>query len=313
LIIRDSYDILTVVSFGHLRLFKDIAQSRSVSRGAALNEISQSAASQQIQELEKSLDVILLDRTTRPLALTPAGRLYCDLCRDVLRRYEEFLAALGQLKKDVDGAVRVASIYSVGIGEMSRIETDFSAQFPEAKLVVEYLRPEKVLESVLTDYADLGLISYPEASKEIAVIPWREEEMVVAAAPSHPIAGKAEVSPKDLDGMDFVGFDEDLPIAQVVEHFLRARGAHVNRVMHFDVIQMVKEAVMLGSGISILPRRILKTEMAQGRLIAITLQSPGLVRPVGIIHRRRKKFNRATEAFLKLLQEAPEPVVQTVG
>ena len=301
------------MSLSHLRLFKDIAQTRSVSRGAALNEISQSAASQQIQELEKSLDVALLDRTTRPLALTAAGRLYFELCRDVLRRHEEFMAALGQLKKEVDGVVRVASIYSVGIAEMARLETEFALRFPGARIRVEYLRPEKVLEAVLADYADLGLISYPEPGKEIAVIPWRREDMVVAVAPSHPLAGRLEVSPGELDHVDFVGFDEDLPIAQEVEHFLRLHGARVNRVMHFDVIQMVKEAVALGSGVSILPRRILRPEIEQGRLRAITLRSPGLFRPVGIIHRRRKKFNRAAEAFLKLLREAPEPALQPAG
>jgi LysR family transcriptional regulator, transcriptional activator of the cysJI operon len=294
------------VAFSQLKLFKDIAQNRSVSRGAAANGISQSAASQQIQELEKSMDVTLFDRTTRPLTLTPAGRLYFDLCRDVLRRNEEFMVVLGQLRKDQGGAVRVASIYSVGIADMARLEADFAMLFPDASLRVEYLRPEKVLEAVLTEHADLGLISYPEVSKEIAVVPWRQEEMVVAAAPAHPLAARERISAKDLDGVEFIGFDEDLPIAQEVDRFLRAQGAQVHRVMHFDVIQMVKEAVALGPGVSIVPRRILKAEIAQGRLVAITLEAPGLVRPVGIIHRRRKKFNRATESFLKLLLETHE-------
>jgi LysR family transcriptional regulator, transcriptional activator of the cysJI operon len=296
---------MSLVAFSQLKLFKDIAQNRSVSRGAAANGISQSAASQQIQELEKSMDVMLFDRTTRPLTLTPAGRLYFDLCRDVLRRNEDFMVVLGQLRKDEGGAVRVASIYSVGIADMARLEADFAAQFPDARLQVEYLRPEKVLEAVLTEHADLGLISYPEASKEIAVVPWRNEEMVVAAAPAHPLACRERISPRDLEGLEFIGFDEDLPIAQEVDRFLRGQGAQVHRVMHFDVIQMVKEAVALGPAVSIVPRRILQAEIEQGRLVAITLE-PGLVRPVGIIHRRRKKFNRATESFLKLLLETHE-------
>ena len=71
--------------------------------------------------------------------------------------------------------------------------------------------------------------------------------------------------------------------------------------MHFDNVQMIKEAVGLGSGISILPARTMQAEIAQGRLVAVNLEAPGLVRPVGIVHRRRKKFNRAVEAFLELL------------
>ena len=70
--------------FDTLKLFRDIAQTKSVSRGASLSEISQSAASQNIQELERRLGVALFDRTTRPLALTQAGKLFHDLCRDVL-------------------------------------------------------------------------------------------------------------------------------------------------------------------------------------------------------------------------------------
>lgn len=308
---------MVLVGFSQLKLFKDIAKSGSVSRAAAMNSISQSAASQQVQELERSLGVTLFDRSTRPITLTPAGRLYYDMCRDVLRRYSEFQAALDQLKKDIEGSVRVASIYSVGIGEMARLEEEFARRYPEARLEVEYLRPEKVFEAVTSDHADIGIISYPEPSKEVSVIPWRQEEMVVAASPGHPLAKRAEVSPRELDGIDFVGFDDDLPIAQEVERYLRSHGAHVNRLMHFDVIQMVKEAVALGSGVSILPRRVLEQDVQQGRIVAIPLAAPGLVRPLGIIYRRKKRFNRATEAFLGLLQELPEaapaPALQPAG
>src|SRR5271168_4324572 len=170
-----------------LKLFRDIAQTRSFSRGAGMNGVGQSAASQHVQELEQDLGIELLDRSTRPLVVTPAGSLYADFCRDVLRRREEFNVALDQLKHEVEGTVRVASIYSVGLSEMVQLEQEFGRRQPEAKLEVEYLRPEKVYSSVLSDAADLGLVSYPEPSREITVIPWRQEEMVVAASPFHPL------------------------------------------------------------------------------------------------------------------------------
>ena len=171
--------------FDNLKLFRDIAQNKSISRGATMNEISQSAASQYIQETERRLGVTLLDRTTRPLALTPAGKLFYDLCRDALRREEQFQVQLENLKGLAEGAVRVASIYSVGLSEMSRLQEEFAVRFPNAQLHVDYLRPDKVYESVLTDQADLGLVSYPVGTKDLAVIAWREEEMAVAVPPSH--------------------------------------------------------------------------------------------------------------------------------
>jgi LysR family transcriptional regulator, transcriptional activator of the cysJI operon len=297
--------MITEVLFDNSKLFRDIAQFKSVSRGASQSGISQSAASQHIHELEKKLGISLLDRTTRPLNLTPAGKLYSDLCRDILRREEEFEAELDELKAHVEGDVRVASIYSIGLSEMSRLQEEFSRRFPNARLQVDYLRPQKIYEALLTDQADLGLVSYAVATKELAVIPWREEEMSVAAPPWHPLAGKPVLRPADLNGQDFIGFDEDLSIRHELDRFFREQGIEMRLTMQFDNIQMIKEAVALGSGISILPSRTMSAEIEQGRLVAIPLHAPELVRPVGIVHRKRKKFNRAAQSFLELLQEAP--------
>ena len=287
------------------KLFRDIAQTRSVSKGAKLNTISQSAASQHLQDLEEQLGLPLLDRGSRPLTVTEAGKLYLDLCRDVLRRQDEFQAALERMKAEVEGTVRIASIYSVGLSEMSQLEQEFSRRYPEAHLEVDYLRPEKVYEAVVTDRADLGLLSYPEATKEVTVLPWRQEEMVVAASPYHALATKSEVQPEDLNGLDFVGFDEDLPIRRDIDRFLREHHVEVNVTLHFDNLQMIKEAVAHGEGVSIMPARIMEEEVKQGRLVPIPISSLRLYRPVGIVHRRRKRFHRAGQAFLELLREPP--------
>ncbi|MBI3679388.1 MAG: LysR family transcriptional regulator [Acidobacteria bacterium] len=296
-----------VGAFFHFKLFRDIAHTGSMSRGAAMNGVSQSAASQHVQEREREMEVELIDRTRRPLRLTEAGMLYHELCRDLLDRSEEFDIALGQLKSAVAGTVRVASIFSVGLSEMSRLEEEFSGRFPQAQLEVEYLRPEKVYEAVRTDRADIGLVSYPHPAKDIAVIAWREEEMALAAAPSHAIAGLARVSPKEMEGLEFIGFDPDLPIRREVDRFLRDQGVGVQVTMHFDSIPMVKEALALGHCVSILPARMLQAEIEQGRLVAVPLEAPGLIRPLGIIHLKKKRLNRATHSFLTLLQQTGQP------
>lgn len=289
----------------HLKLFRDIAQARSFSRGASTNGISQSAASQHVQDLEEQFGVTLLDRTTRPLTVTEAGKLYLEMCREVLGARDEFLVALERMKTEVEGTVRVASIYSVGLSEMSRLEDEFSRRHPQARLEVEYLRPEKVYAAVVSDQADLGLMSYAEPSKGVTVLPWRQEQMVVAASPHHPLAERSEVRPEELDGLDFVGFDEDLPIRRDIDRFLREHRVHVNLTLHFDNLQMIKEAVAHGSGVSIMPARIMEEEVRQGRLVPIPIAGFRLFRPVNIVHRRKKRFHRAGQAFLELLQEPP--------
>jgi DNA-binding transcriptional LysR family regulator len=290
------------MDFDRLKLFRDVAYNRSISRGAGMNGISQSAVSQYLQDLEEQMGVTLLDRGSRPLTITEAGKLYLDMCRDVLSRRDEFQAALDLLKGEVEGTVRVASIYSVGLSELSRLETEFVRRYPQARIEVQYLRPEKVYEAVATDRADLGLMSYPEATKDVTVLPWRREEMAVAASPYHPLAKNTEVSPDDLDGLDFIGFDEDLPIRRDIDRFLREHHVHVNVTLHFDNIQMIKEAVAHGSGVSIMPARVMEEDVARGRLVPIRIAGFGLFRPVGIVHRRKKRFHRAGQALLELLQ-----------
>jgi DNA-binding transcriptional LysR family regulator len=113
------------------------------------------------------------------------------------------------------------------------------------------------------------------------------------------------VKPDELNGVEFIGFDPDLPIRREVDRYLKDQGVAVTVTMHFDAIPMVKEALALGSGVSILPKRMLKTEIEQRRLVAIRLGPPGLVRPLGVIVRKKKKLNRATQAFLELLQQEP--------
>ena len=152
-----AYVMLGQVVLDDCKLFRDVAQSRSVSKGAALNGISQSAASQQIQEVEDRFGIELLDRSTRPLGLTPAGRLYFELCREVLRKAEEFTSALDELKHEIGGTVRIASIYSIGLSEMPRLREEFGRLYPKASLRTEFLRPDRVYEAVMTDAADLGL------------------------------------------------------------------------------------------------------------------------------------------------------------
>jgi DNA-binding transcriptional LysR family regulator len=275
-------------------LFRDVVQHHSISKGGRVNGITQSAASQQVHEIERQLGADLLDRSTRPFTLTPAGKLYLDYCRDVLRRHDEFEIELHRLEQRISGTVRLAAIYSVALSEMSEIELRFSDRFPGGMLQVSYLRPERVYEAVAEDQADLGLMSYAESSRNVVALPWRDEEMVVAVAPNHRLAECKSVTVNALEGEAFVGFDEDLPIRHEIDRYLRDRRVNVEVVLHFDNLQMIKEAVVHGAGISIMPKRVMREDLAHGRLVALPLRPAELYRPVRIIHRRRKVFSEVT-------------------
>ncbi len=295
------------MTLANLRLIRDIAQLRSVSKAALAAEISQSAASQTLTDMEEELGVLLFDRSTRPLTTTAAGKLTLDFCRDVLRRQEELLTQLDTVQKKLNGVVRIAAIYSVGLSEMSQIEARFRARFPEAELEISYLRPERVWEAVARDEADLGLMSYAESSREILALPWRNEEMVLAVAPQHRLAARESVKPADMEGEDFIGFDDDLPIQNQIERYLRDYKVNVEVVLHFDNLQMIKEAVAHRAGISIMPRRVMLDDIKAGRVKALRLEPTELFRPLKIIHRRRRVFSAVTNGLLLLLKEGDRP------
>jgi len=292
--------------FPDAKLFRDIVQQRSISRGARLNRISQSAASQQIQELERRLKVQLLDRTTRPVNATPAGKLYSELCRDICCREEEFIAGLEALQSNTEGRVRIASIYSVGLSEIPRHREEFLKRFPKVDLVLDLCRPDAVYTALLEDRVDLGLVSYPEATKELTVLPWRDEPMSVVLPPDHPLSTKTSISAADLNGLSFIAFDEDLAIRRYIDRYLGEHGAQVNVTLQVDNIQTLKACLGGSQEISILPTCTVSTEVAQQRLVAIALAEP-LLRPVGIVYRRRKTLNRAAQLFIDRLLSSPEP------
>ncbi|HWF47617.1 MAG TPA: LysR family transcriptional regulator [Bryobacteraceae bacterium] len=294
---------MAVVGLEKLRLFRDVVQHHSISKGGRVNGITQSAASQQVQEIERQLGANLLDRSTRPFTVTPAGKLYLDYCRDMLRRHDEFEIELHRLEQKISGTVRLAAIYSVALSEMSEIESRFSSRFPDATLQVSYLRPERVYEAVAEDQADLGLMSYAESSRNVVALPWRDEEMVVAVAPNHRLAGCKSVTANALEGEAFVSFDEDLPIRHEIDRYLRDRRVNVEVVLHFDNLQMIKEAVAHEAGVSIMPKRVMREDLANGRLVALPLRPAELYRPVRIVHRRRKVFSEVTGGLLALLRE----------
>ena len=289
-----------------LKVFRDIAQTRSISRAAELNQISQSAASQSLKSLEREIQLDLVDRRRRPLRLTRAGETFFEASRDLVRRFEQLDAQLGALREELAGSVHVASIYSTGLYEMTRFKAEFEEIHPQTTVHLEFMRPEAVYQAVEEDRADFGLVSYPSSSREIEKIDWRLERMVLACHPDDRLASKTVVEPADLARNDFISFDAGLKIRHAIDRFLRERGVHREIAYEFDNIQMIKEALSLGHGVSILPERTVRQEVAENRLVAIPIEPQELERPVGIIRRRKKRLSRTAERFLEYLMAHAE-------
>lgn len=292
-----------------LKLYCDVVRLRSFSRGAAANAVSQSAASQAIQQLEAELDAVLLDRSRRPLVATEQGQAFYEACRSLLQGFEKARADLAAVRERVEGTVRVAAIYSVGLHDMSRHMQPFMSAYPQARVLLECLHPHKVVDAVLNDEADVGILSYPSATRALTVLPLRKEPMVLVAHPAHRLARRRSVAPAELQGEKFVAFDRDLAIRKAIDRALKQHEVRVEVVMEFDNVETIKQAIGINAGVSILPHPTVLKEAGMRTLAVASLGLPGLVRPIGIIHRRGHRLTPVVARFIEQLQKPIEATV----
>jgi len=299
-----------------LKIYCDVVRFHSFSRGAEENGVLQSSASQAVQNIEESLGVTLIDRSCRPWELTEEGRRFYDGCREVLEKYDDVVASVKRARASGNSVIRVAAIYSVNMRDMTQRVQAFQRQHPEAKVEVDYAHPDRVVERVLNDEADLGIISYPDERKGLTVLPWHEQEMVLVCTPQHRLAKAKSVDFADLRDEVFVGFDVDLVIAKKIERYLKEHGVDPSVAMRFDNIEAAKRAVEAGSGIAILPKPTLEHELQLGTLAAVPLAGRKFTRPLGIIRRKGRKLYPNTEAFIEVLKNgagAKESVAHVNG
>lgn len=289
-----------------LELFCEIARLRSFSQAAKAMGVSQPVASETVKAIEKRFGIELISRDKRPLELTPSGKVYYDGCRELLEDYRRLEDRVLQAQDKVTGPVRIAAIYSVGLLQMDCYVKQFEHLYPDAALELRYLHPEAVLDRVVNDEADLGLLSFPPKRADLTCIPWQEQEIVVVVPPQHRLAARKSLAAAELDGETLVTFTHGLQIRAEMDRWLRQAKVTVDVVHEFDNIETIKRAVEVGSGIALLPISTVRREMEIGSLRMLKLEDVRWLRPLGIIHKRHNTLTTAVQRFLELLHEPPE-------
>jgi len=290
------------MNIGSLEIFCDVVDRRSFSRAADDHGISQSSASQVVQGIEKRLGVQLIDRSTRPFALTAEGQRYYDGCRQLVKRYHELEEEVRTLHDAEARSLVVASIYSVGLHHMSAIMQRFSAAHPRAQVRLEYLHPHRVCEVVDAGDADLGIVSYPKETETLTAVLWRSEPMVLVCHPGHRLAHESTVELKAIAGESFVAFEQGLAIRTDIDRALARGHAEVNVALEFDNMETIKRAIEIDAGVSILPAASIRREIALGSLAQVAIAGQPLVRPLGIVHRRDRRPSELAQQFISLLK-----------
>ena len=293
------------MGFDDLKVFCDVVDTGSFSRAAALNSLTQTAVSRKVQAIESELKCRLIDRSKgrRGIAPTPEGTLYYEGCREILARYRDLVDRIAESTGEVGGTVRVETVYSVGLHELTRPVKVFLRRFPRANITLEYNRSNRIYDDCLTGRADLGIVAYPVEQSRIGVIHLRPDRMVMICAPDHPLATRRKVSFNDLEGTPFVTFEKDIPTRQAIDRHAAERRATLDVTMEFDNIETIKRSVEVGLGISVVPRGTVLQETRVGTLRAIPLV-PVCERSIGIIYKRSRPFTITTQRFVDVLLEA---------
>src|SRR5512132_203232 len=196
-----------------LQTFCHLVETGSFTKAARRAFISQSAISQQLKTLEERYGQPLIDRGARPrLETTAAGQLLYAECREMLDRFRHLEERLRQPARDtVEGTVRLATVYSIGLHELPPYVTRFMKAHPRVKAHVEYSRTDKVCDACVAGTVDFGIVAFPLRRSNLTIIPWHDERLVLACAPTHRLARRRTVRLAELAGEPFVAFERDIP------------------------------------------------------------------------------------------------------
>jgi DNA-binding transcriptional LysR family regulator len=168
---------------------------------------------------------------------------------------------------------------------------------------LEYCRSPRVVDEVMRGAVDLGVLAYPVKQDGLKIVPLSGDRLVLITAPGHPLARRKKVSAKDLEGLDFVLFERNVPTRLAFDRLARNFGLTVRRVGEFDNIETIKRAVEVGLGVAIVPQPSVRREQKQGSLAVVALQEPEWTREVGVIYRQDRTLSAAARKFIELLQE----------
>ena len=287
-----------------LKVFCDLVDLQSFSLAAERNFITQSAVSQQIRALEDKFKRRLLERVRgrREVKLTPAGEVFYREAKNVLASYDQLQESLRGLVGKIGGTVKVATVYSVGLHELPIKVGEFMTKFPAAKIDLEYSRTTRVVRDVLNGAIELGIVAFPEPRRGLTVTPMPENRLVLVCPNGHKFANRKQIKTKDLDGMDFVLFERDVPTRKATDKILKAHGVEVHKVAEFDNIETIKRAVEAGFGLAILPLPAVVEAERRAQLSIVKLVEKEWVRPIGIIHRSDRNLSLAAKKFVQLLE-----------
>src|ERR1700734_448018 len=172
------------------KVFCDLAETESFTKAAQINNVTQSAVSQQISSLERTFKSLLIERSKKKFRLTREGQVLYDFSKQMIQTYDSLQSKLQEIKDIISGTIRVATIYSIGLHDLPPYIKRFLKNYPTVNVHVEYRRANQVYDDVLSNVVDLGLVAYPTRESKLETSRSAKIRWSLSAIRNIPLPGR---------------------------------------------------------------------------------------------------------------------------
>ncbi|MCX6367129.1 MAG: LysR family transcriptional regulator [Armatimonadetes bacterium] len=280
-----------------LEAFVTVARRTSFTRAAGELHLTQPAVTRQIAALEAELGALLFDRLGKSIQLTGAGETLLGYAEHILRLTDEAQDALEELAAGRVGRIAIGAASTLATYVLPPLLTQFRQEHPGIELSLRTGLSARVRELVLSGVVDIGLVTTEGEPAEQEGVLVSESlgiyETVLAVPPGHKLATQATATVTELTGEPLLAMTAGTNLRTYAEHVLADAGVAASVTMELDSVEAIKRMVEAGLGVSLLPRVAIATEVAAGRLVALTLTGIPLPERHIVVLRRRDKHQTA--------------------
>ncbi|MDF3030473.1 MAG: LysR family transcriptional regulator [Moraxellaceae bacterium] len=290
------------ITLKQLEVFIAVAQAGNVTRASESLNITQSATSMALADFESQLGRKLFDRIGKRLQLNDSGRLLLPKALDAVARVAdiEHMAASDQA---MIGPLRIGASLTIGNYMMPGLIGSFMKACPGAQLTLEVANTKHIVEALEQFHIDLGFIEGFCHEPALEVLPWCHDELVVFAAPSHPLAQKKKVTETDLANADWILREPGSGTREVFDNAVLGRIHRINLLLEFGHTEAIKHAVASGIGIGCASRRTLEDAFRTGSVVPLATPFLDLKRELYVLIHRQKFRTQGLERFLAHCRE----------
>ncbi|WP_350274804.1 LysR family transcriptional regulator [Kribbella sp. HUAS MG21] len=290
-----------MVSLNQLEVLLKVVEAGGFSGAAKALYMSQPSVSNHIRNLESSLGVQLVQRTSKGATTTPAGEVVADHARQVFKLLEQLETAAASYRGLEAGRLVVAGTTTTGTYLLPRLVGEFAAKAPRVACQIRVGNEDTVEAWLLRGEVALGLCIDEPREEQLLAEPLFTERMILVAASGSPLAGR-RTEPAELTGARFLMREMGSATRRQQEAVLRLWGLEEADTWDLWGPDTLKESVMAGLGIALLSEHVTARERAAGLLAAVEVDPPPPSRQISLVRRADRRFTPPEEAFVTLLR-----------